>query len=116
LIVCDLAEYYNIYDYEKFSPLKLATYVLGLGGSSRIKRELAGIKYTEHEIIQARILDVLSLTMWMQTKDGEKNRNRPESIVKRMLGESENKKQEYAHDVFDSVEEFNKARQKALEK
>lgn len=54
----------------------------------------------------------MSLLLWTKTKDAEKGRNRPESIVDKMLGNET--KQEFEHDVFDSVEEFEKAREKAL--
>lgn len=114
MIICDLAEFYNIYDYEKYEPLKLATYVIGLGGSSRLMKELAGVKYTEYEIIVARIADSLNWLVWSKTKDGERGINRPQSIVERMLGETKEEKQDFEHDVFNSVEEFKKAREKAL--
>lgn len=114
LIICDLAEYYHIYNYEEFNPLYVATLVCGLGGYSRLKRKLTGYNYTEQEIIQARISDTLSLLLWSKTKDAEHGRNRPDSIVNRMLGIEETTKQDFEHDVFNSADEFIEARKKAL--
>lgn len=115
LIICDLAQYYHIYDYEQFEPSYIATLVSNLEGSSRLKRELAG-KYTEQEIILARINDLLSLIWWSKTTDGEKNRNRPELLSTKMLGIEEKEKQDSTHDVFNSKEEFWSAREKALKR
>ena len=112
LIICDLAEYYHIYNYENYDPLYIATLVCGLRGSSRLIRELSGVKYTEEEIIRAKIADNLSWLVWFKTKDAEHNRNKPKMLVEMMVGT--NKEESFEHDVFDSVEEFKKAREKAL--
>lgn len=86
-------------------------------GSSRLKMELSGIKYTEDEIIQAKICDNLSLLVWSKTKDAEHNRNRPKMMSEIMLGiDEESNNNAFESDVFDSVEEFWKAREKALNK
>lgn len=77
-------------------------------------RELAGVKYTESEIMQARIADILSLLLWTKTKDAEHGRNKPESLVEKMLNKDKEAKQDFKHDVFNSVEEFEEARKKAL--
>ena len=115
-IICDLAEYYHIYNYEEFNPLYISTLVEGLGGYSRLKRELTGYKYTEQDFIQAKIADLLSLLLWSKTKDGQNNRNRPEMIVDRMINKEKEVKQDFAHDVFDSKEDFLKAREEILKK
>lgn len=112
LILCDLAEYYHIYNYEDFDPLYIATLVCGLGGHSRLMKELSGVKYTESEIVQAKIADTLSWIAWTKTKDAEHGRNKPQSIVESMLDIKEEK--EFSHDVFNSKEEFLRAREKAL--
>lgn len=85
-------------------------------GSSRLKMELSGIKYTEQDIIQARIADTLSLLLWTKTKDAEHGRNKPESLVEIMTGKNKEKEEEFCSDVFDSPEEFWKARERALNK
>lgn len=116
LIICDLAEYYHIYNYEEYNPLYIATLVRGLGGYSRIKRELTGCKYTEQEIIRAKICDSLNWLVWCKTKDAEHNRNKPESLVYKMLGLEDKPKQDFEHDVFDNKDEFIETRKKILER
>lgn len=65
-------------------------------------------------MLQAKMLDVLNLLFWAKTKDAEKGRNKPESVFEKMLNKENTDKKEFKHDVFDSVEEFEKAREKAL--
>lgn len=112
MIICDLAEYYHIYNYENYDPLYIATLVRGLGGYSRLMRELAGNKYTEQERLTAKICDNLSVLIWQNTPDGHHGRNFPHMILDDMLGINDEK--EYSHEVFDSIEEFFEARKKAL--
>lgn len=95
-----------------FEPLYIATLVCGLRGYSRLKKELSGINYTEDELIQAKICDNLSILIWLQTKDAQTGRNYPHMILDEMLGKSNESKIE--QDVFDSIDEFNEARIKAL--
>lgn len=81
-------------------------------GSSRLKMELSGVRYTEQEIIQAKIADTLALLLWAKTEDGANNRNRPLMITDVMLGKEE--QNSFEHDVFDSPEEFLEAHRKAV--
>ena len=74
-----------------------------------------GYKYTENEMIQAKISDTLSLLLWSKTKDAEYGRNKPYMILEHMV-ESSNPKQDFEHDVFNSVDEFMEARKRSLER
>lgn len=66
------------------------------------------MKYPIETILLASAVDRLSMIFWSKTKDGEKNRNRPESITMKLL----DKKQERDYEVFDSPEEFEEAMRK----
>ena len=81
---------------------------MGLRDDSRVKMEIAGIKITLEQTLLARIADDLSFQSWAQTKDGQKNRNRPKSVLKTLLEE----KREDQHETFLTPEDFDKAWEK----
>lgn len=84
--VCDLAEYYGIYNYRDFRPLYLATLALGLRAESRVKTAVGGAQVPLDLLLQAIIADRLGLLFWAQTEDGVNNRNRPTSLVEVLTG------------------------------
>lgn len=94
-MLCDLAETYHFYSYEGQSPITVAALVFGLGDNSRIKRKISKTKLTLEQILLARILDELAFQSWAQTEDGCKGRNRPKSVLKALLGEDDDIKNEY---------------------
>ena len=59
-LICDFAETYHVLDFRSRVPVSL--------------------------LMQAVIVDRLGLLLWMQTKDGRKNRRRPTSIAQVLLG------------------------------
>lgn len=73
--------------------------------------KLSGQKVTTIEILLASCLDQLTIQSWANTKDAQKGRNKPDSILSVLMGEQ--KKENVV--AFDTPEEFEKARQKALE-
>ena len=81
-LICDLAETYHIFNYRELSPSLVATLCFGLRDESRVKMKLSGSRITLTQILLARITDELSFQSWAKTKDGQKNRNRPESVLK----------------------------------
>ena len=111
-LICDLAEYYHIYDYEKQPPLFIATLACGLRDGSRVISELSGTTYPMETLILAGMSDTLKLLTWMQSVDGAKNRNRPAEILPTLLGKKSEKKE--AVMTFSSPEEFEAARRKIL--
>lgn len=66
--------------------------------------KLSGSKLTLIQTLLARIVDELSFQSWAKTKDGQKNRNRPKSVLKAL---TEDKEDEIVS--FVSAEDFNKA-------
>ena len=90
-LICDFAETYGIYDYRKL-PLKTAAILAsGLRDNSRIKIKLSGLNAAPEMILNAAIADRAGMLAWMQSKDGAKNRNRPASILDKILNPEKKK-------------------------
>lgn len=107
---CDLAEYYHIYDMRSLPANKVATFSVGLRENSRIKLKLAGNKYPLDTLLIAAAVDRLSTLIWMQTKDGRKGVNRPESLLAKLVEKKEEKDKEIVS--FDNPEDFEAAMQR----
>ncbi len=105
-MICDLAEYYHVYDYKGLPVQTLAALVFGLRANSRLKMEINGMNFPSIEILLAGILDRLSLLVWQNTEDGHKNRNRPQSMLELFT----TPKKENNIVAFESGEDFDKAR------
>lgn len=111
-VICDLAETYGIFNYRQFPVSLISTLACGLREESRIKRKISGTeKAGVDRILLAMVVDGVNTLAWMQTKDGEKGRNRPGSIVKEIL-EEDNKKDVQ---IFADAEAFERERQRIIE-
>lgn len=107
-LICDFAETYHIFDFKRL-PVKLAaSLAVGLRDDSRIKMKLSGAKASTEIILLASAVDRLSLLAWMQTKDAEKGRNRPKSLLEAFVPK------ETDNTSFDSGEDFMKTREALL--
>lgn len=111
-MICDFAETYNIYDYRRLPLRTAAIFASGLRDTSRIKMKMAGMDIDAKTAILAAIADRTGTLVWMQSKDGAKNRNRPESILSRMLSGSQEKETVMA---FESGKAFEETRNRILE-
>lgn len=112
-LICDLAETYGVLDWRAL-PLKTAAALAsGLRDDSRIKMKISGMPADRMTLLTAIIADRLAFLAWAQTKDGQKGRNRPESIFAKLMHTDRKPENEYA--VFRSPEEFEEARRRALE-
>ena len=80
-IICDLAETYNIYDYRQLPALKVAVFVCSLRSDSRIMMKISESKLPLDTLLLAGVADRLSIMLWQNTKDGQKGKNQPVSIV-----------------------------------
>lgn len=80
----------------------MGTLAFGLHEDSRVKMHFSNQKIPTDRILLARITDELAFQSWAQTKDAQRNRNRPKSILQAMLGTD--KKEEYV--TFESMDEF----------
>lgn len=90
-LICDFAETYGIYDYRKLPVKTAAILASGLRDNSRIKIKLSGLNATPEMILNAAIADRIGILVWMQSKDGVKNRNRPASILDKILNPEKKK-------------------------
>lgn len=103
-LICDFAEVYHIYDYGSLPASLAATLFAGLGDDSRIKLKINGARFPAKMFMLARVVDALNVLVWMLSEDGMKGINKPASVVKAMLGESE--ESENAYETFSSYDDF----------
>ena len=115
-LVCDLAETYQIYDYKQLPLNQVAVFAYGLHDDSRIKQMMSNQIVPLETTLLASIVDRLSLSLWLQTKDGQKGVNRPASIADQLIkrDKSENDDKDYL--VFESGEDFENYRRSLLAK
>lgn len=71
---------------------------------------LSGLPVSQTTLLLASVLDGVNLLVWSKTDDAQKNRNRPRSVVKALIGEKQKL------ETFSSGEEFEKERAKILGK
>ena len=64
----------------------------------------------------ASIVDRLSLSLWLQTKDGQKGVNRPASIADQLIKRDKNENDGKDYLVFESGEDFENYRKALLAK
>ena len=81
----------------------VATLSVGLSNDSRIKRKISQQVVGFHDLLLAMVIDGIHTLIWQNSKDGAKNRNRPESLFKKFT-EPAKKKEEL--EVFTSIEAY----------
>ena len=104
--ICDLAETYNIYDYESFSVEYISTLLRGLRDSSRTIMKLSEQKMSFDTMINVQTLDVLRLIWWSKTKDGHDNTNRPKMLMDIINGNEQKEDIKSFDSGEDLLEEF----------
>lgn len=72
---------------------------------------IAKQKYSFDELMQAGIYDSLRFLCWSKTKDAQKGRNKPSSILSSLLDDDRGKQEEQEIQGYSSSEDFEKARQ-----
>lgn len=115
-LVCDLAETYQIYDYKQLPLYQVAVFAYGLRDDSRIKQMMSNQIVPLETTLLASIVDRLSLSLWLQTKDGQKGVNRPKSIVDQLTKQNKEERDEREYLVFESGEDFENYRKSLLAK
>ncbi|MDK6371997.1 MULTISPECIES: DUF5361 domain-containing protein [Aerococcus] len=88
----------------------MAVFVAGLPEESRIVKKLSGQKLSYDSLLLTSIFDQINLLLWSKTKDGQKGKNRPDSLTKEITG----KKEESKVTAFTSGEDFKAAREKMI--
>lgn len=89
---------------EKVAPFLVATFACGLRENSRIKMKIEGVEVSSDVLIQAAILDNLSFLAWTKTKDAQKGKNPPVSLVAKLQGKDKNENKDIF--TFDNPEDF----------
>lgn len=115
-LICDLAETYQIYDYKQLPLNEVAVFAYGLRDDSRIKQMMSDQIVPLETTLLASIVDRLSLSLWLQTKDGQKGVNRPKSIVDQLTKQDKEESDERDYLVFESGEDFENYRKALLAK
>jgi phage protein len=115
-LVCDLAETYQIYDYKQLPLNQVAVFAYGLRDDSRIKQMMSNQIVPLETTLLASIVDRLSLSLWLQTKDGQKGVNRPASIAEMLTQNNKEERDERDYLVFESGEDFENYRKALLAK
>lgn len=115
-LICDLAETYQIYDYKQLPLTQVAVFAYGLRDDSRIKQIMSNQIVPLETTLLASIVDRLSLSLWLQTKDGQKGVNRPASIAEMLTKNNKEESDERDYLVFESGEDFENYRKALLAK
>lgn len=114
--ICDLAETYQIYDYKQLPLNQVAVFAYGLRDDSRIKQMMSDQIVPLETTLLASIVDRLSLSLWLKTKDGQKGVNRPASIAELLTKNNKEERDERDYLVFESGEDFENYRKALLAK
>lgn len=109
-LICDLAETYHVLNYRELSPKLVAVLCSGLSADSRIKRKIANRNLNLEEFLLAALVDRVSLLVWSKTEDGQKNRNKPKSILKAL----EERPSEPKYQGFSTIDDFERKRAEFL--
>lgn len=107
-LICDMAETYHIYDLRGLPLKTLAVLACGLSADGRVMRKMRGSVLTFRDSLMCLAIDKISQLVWLQSKDGEKNRNRPKSILEELTKPKAEPK------GFSSVSEFEAARKRII--
>lgn len=111
-LTCDFAETYHVYDFRALPAETAAALAAGLPKDSRVLRRLSGSELTLTETLLAAGVDLLHLILWTKTKDAEKGRNRPQSVLETLAGSAQKKDRNVRG--FETPEAFMEAYQAAL--
>lgn len=115
-MICDLAEYYGIYDYKRVPTRLLGTLLVGLRDDSRIMQAYTGARASKETILLAAALDTLKLLLWSRTEDASKGKNKPSPVAPYYAGFEEPQKKRTDIHAFGSLDDFYKARAEAIER
>lgn len=104
-LICDFAETYHVFDYRALPARYAATLAAGLRPNSRIMQKISGATVAPEILLLSAIADACRVLVWQNTKDGQKGRNAPESLLAELTGHR--KENKYATgEGFSTVEEF----------
>lgn len=109
-LICDFAQYYNIYDMNNHDLQTMAILACGLPPESRTIRQISGQKYSAEMIVQMGILDTLrSIENVYINVHSKRKIPKPKSIFEILNGNDEKEIR-----VFRSGEEFERERERLI--
>lgn len=109
-LICDLAQYYHVFDYRSMTAESVATLAAGLPEDSRVMRKILKCNVSKSELMLAAIYDDLNFYLYSMTQNAKYGINRPASIAEKWLNITEQKE----NMAFDSVNSYEKAKQRIL--
>lgn len=112
-MICDFAEFYQVYDYKSLPLRTAAAFFMGLRHDSRSKMSLSGQKYTLAEMMSVMIYDKLAWLQWSKTESGANGTNMPQPLAKKLFTDGTDVS-ENETEGFSSAEEFEAERNKLL--
>lgn len=104
-MVCDLAETYNILDFERLPVERVAVFVYGLRDTARIWQKLGHNNFDRE--IQVLIYDKLAWLAWSRSRAAEEGGAAPEPLYNKIYGKQKNNPEEAVK--FDSPQDFKNA-------
>ena len=113
-LICDMAEYYHIYDMRALTVRQLSVLACGLPESSRSKMAMRGSSMPPELTILCGIFDQLSALRWTLSADAGKGKEPPPSILSVISGEAKPEKPK-ALKGYSSGADFEAARRAILE-
>lgn len=107
-MVCDLAETYNIFDYERLPVKRVAVFVCGLRENARVWKKM-GYDDIDRKL-QILMYDRINWIAWTKTEAAQNGGTPPEPLFSKIYGE----KTESPDDTrrFESPEQFQEAWEK----
>ena len=110
-LICDMAETYHVLNWRELPLRTAAILASGLHEDCRSLRKLRGQKVRGDELWQLAVLDELRLLFWSRTKDAEKGKNQPKSLLRAAMDQEEQSQVT----GFQTQEEFEVRRRKIIE-
>lgn len=86
---CDMAQTYHIFDYRALPARQAALFAYGLPEDSRIRRKLSGTAISMETRLLALIADALQMLVWQNSRDAQRGRNRPHSVLAAITAEEQ---------------------------
>lgn len=84
-LLCDLAQYYNVYSFTQLPLSTIAILASGLPVDSRIMRKFSKTNVSLTEQLLAALLDDFNMYIYSFSKDAKHGKNKPKSIVNAIL-------------------------------
>lgn len=113
-LICDFAQFYHVYDIDELDVRTAAILTAGLPKESRLVKKLTGNKPDQETILMASILDtVRNIEYAVFQAHSKKKLQKPQSVMKKLLGIDDNKKQNNLRE-FRSADEFEIARKNII--